>query len=256
MINDILDLTLQEIENGFRLSGDGERYVCAVCGAGFERGEVFKVGERFFGAEKAARQHVASEHGSMLDVLMSGDKKYTGITAHQKNLLRMMAAGMTDADIASETKTSVSTVRSQRFTFREKAKQAKLFLAVYELVLREKEKAGSNADTRQELIDIHAGATMVDERYMITKAEEEAIVSNMFYSLEPLRLKLLSPKEKKKIVILKRIAGQFERGREYGEKEINDILSAVYDDYATLRRYLIEYGFMDRTKDGAAYWLK
>ncbi|MFR1478879.1 MAG: DUF2087 domain-containing protein [Hydrogeniiclostridium mannosilyticum] len=23
-----------------------------------------------------------------------------------------------------------------------------------------------------------------------------------------------------------------------------------------LRRYLIEYGFMDRTKDGAVYWVK
>jgi hypothetical protein len=30
----------------------------------------------------------------------------------------------------------------------------------------------------------------------------------------------------------------------------------VYDDYVTVRRYLIEYGFLDRKDDGSQYWLK
>ncbi|MBJ6950597.1 DUF2087 domain-containing protein, partial [Vibrio cholerae] len=29
-----------------------------------------------------------------------------------------------------------------------------------------------------------------------------------------------------------------------------------YPDFVTLRRYLIEYGFLDRTDDGSQYWVK
>ncbi|MCL2507973.1 MAG: DUF2087 domain-containing protein [Oscillospiraceae bacterium] len=105
-----------------------------------------------------------------------------------------------------------------------------------------------------EAFEIHSGATMVDERYMATAEETEKIIGTFFSSTEPLVLKSLSPKEKKKLVILRVISGQFEKGKRYGEKEVNGILEAIYEDYATVRRYLIEYGFMERTKDCAEYW--
>jgi hypothetical protein len=97
---------------------------------------------------------------------------------------------------------------------------------------------------------------MVDDRYFTTKAEEEKIITAAFESLQPLKLKFFSPKEKKKIVILRKIAGQFEEGRKYNEKEVNSILKVIYEDFATIRRYLIEYGFMERTNDCKEYWLK
>lgn len=97
---------------------------------------------------------------------------------------------------------------------------------------------------------------MVDDRYFISKSEEDKIVVSLFESLQPLKLKVFSPKEKKKIVILRRIAEQFEKDRKYSEKEVNAILKAIYEDYATIRRYLIEYGFMGRTNDCKEYWLK
>ena len=56
-------------------------------------------------------------------------------------------------------------------------------------------------------------------------------------------------------MILGKIAEQFEHGRQYSEKEVNQILKPIFEDFATLRRYLIMYGFMERTRDGAAYWL-
>ncbi|XID96077.1 DUF2087 domain-containing protein [Paenibacillaceae bacterium WGS1546] len=31
---------------------------------------------------------------------------------------------------------------------------------------------------------------------------------------------------------------------------------SAYDDYAVLRRNLVEYGWMDRLPDGSQYWLK
>lgn len=46
----------------------------------------------------------------------------------------------------------------------------------------------------------------------------------------------------------------FEFGRDYTEKEVNEILGAVYDDYAILRRYLVDTGRLDRDSYGHHYW--
>jgi len=69
-------------------------------------------------------------------------------------------------------------------------------------------------------------------------------------------LSAFPPKQKKKLVILQVIAEQFERGRKYSEKEVNGIIRPIFGDVETLRRYLIEYGFMGRTQNGSEYWLK
>lgn len=254
-MDDILDWSVEEIQKGCAYEKETDRYICNICRRAFENGEVYKDGERYFNAEKMAERHVTAAHGAMLDLLVSFDKRYTGLTDIQKTLLRLMSAGLSDQQIAVETGTTASTVRHQRFVFKEKAKQAKLYLAIYMLAVHDKRKARSIVASSEEFIDIHGGAKMVDERYQITKEEEETIVSNMFSSLEPLRLINLSPKEKKKIVILKKIAGQLDSDRKYTEKELNSILQAIYNDFATIRRYLIEYGFMDRTPDGKEYWL-
>lgn len=63
-------------------------------------------------------------------------------------------------------------------------------------------------------------------------------------------------KEKKKIIILREIATNFKSGEIYTEKEINRVLKRIYDDYVLIRRYLIEYGFLDRNTNGTGYWVK
>ena len=91
----------------------------------------------------------------------------------------------------------------------------------------------------------------------ITPEEEEKILKSMFSSLEPLKLKVLTSKAKKKQVVIKKIASQFEVGKTYTEMEVNGILKPIYpEDYSTLRRNLIEFGYMERKSDGSAYWLK
>ena len=54
--------------------------------------------------------------------------------------------------------------------------------------------------------------------------------------------------------ILTKIAEQFEFDREYTGKEVDVILKENFDDYVSLRRSLIEYGFFNRTADGSKYW--
>ncbi|WP_249730514.1 DUF2087 domain-containing protein [Paenibacillus sp. J2TS4] len=123
-------------------------------------------------------------------------------------------------------------------------------MAVYEQVF---EKTVFDEDA---ITSIHNTATMVDDRYVTTEKEKAHILSTAFKSLSPLRLKDFSPKAKKKVIILARIAEEFEAGRKYSEKEVIDILKNIFDDHAVLRRYLVDYGFMDRISNGREYWVK
>lgn len=255
MLDNILQMSLDEVKNGYAYNSNTKEYTCLTCKKVFEVGEIFTFNERYYDALKAIQIHVDKEHGNMFNVLTSFDKKYTGITENQKELLSMINNGLSDNEIAKITGVSPSTIRHQRFVFREKAKQAKLYLSIFEMV----EKSSSekkDKNLQNELIDIHAGAKMVDDRYFITNSEEDKIISSSFESLQPLKLKVFSPKEKKKIVILRKIALQFDSGKKYSETEVNAILKSIYADYATIRRYLIEYGFMERTNNCKEYWLK
>jgi hypothetical protein len=95
------------------------------------------------------------------------------------------------------------------------------------------------------------------EKFDITPEEEEKILRNVFSSLEPLKLKVISSKAKNKSVIFHKIAQQFEKDKKYTEMEINGILKQIYPaDFSTLRRSLIEMGYMERKSDGSEYWLK
>lgn len=255
MLDKILAMTIEEIKNGYSFNSQTDSYICNICGIEFENGEIFEASGRYFSAEKMIKIHNKKDHIDMLDILSSNDKKYTGITENQKELLKMIYSGITDNEIAKKTGVAPSTIRHQRFVFKEKAKLAKLFLAIYELAIQGTEKGKTLPNKNEEIIDVHRGAKMVDDRYFVTKAEGEKVLSTMFSSLNPLKLKTFSTKEKKKIIILKKISEQFERNKRYSEKELNGIIKEIYEDFTTIRRYLIEYGFMERTKDCKEYWL-
>jgi hypothetical protein len=50
----------------------------------------------------------------------------------------------------------------------------------------------------------------------------------------------------KRLVVLDHLAGLFEPGRRYPEPEVNRLLARYHPDYAMLRRYLVDDGFLDR----------
>ncbi|NCB78926.1 MAG: DUF2087 domain-containing protein [Bacilli bacterium] len=43
------------------------------------------------------------------------------------------------------------------------------------------------------------------------------------------------------------------KGSTFTEKEVNDFLAEIYDDYAILRRYLVDYGYLSRDQYGLEY---
>lgn len=69
------------------------------------------------------------------------------------------------------------------------------------------------------------------------------------------RLTQIPTKQKKLMAVLQWLATKFEASREYTEREVNAIVSEIHDDYATLRRNLIEFGFLRRERGGGRYWV-
>jgi hypothetical protein len=66
------------------------------------------------------------------------------------------------------------------------------------------------------------------------------------------RLQSIPVAEGKKLVILDWLAQDFEPGTTYTEKMVNLILGKRHADTAALRRYLVDFGFLDRAE--GQYW--
>jgi hypothetical protein len=66
------------------------------------------------------------------------------------------------------------------------------------------------------------------------------------------RLTQIPATRTKRLIVLDRLASEFEPGRRYDEREVNDTLRVWHDDVAALRRYLVDEGFLSR--DHGAYW--
>ncbi len=63
-------------------------------------------------------------------------------------------------------------------------------------------------------------------------------------------------KQKKALVILRWLATLFEPERFYSEAEVNALLKTVYaEDYVSLRRDLVDLGYLRRERGGGKYWL-
>lgn len=81
-------------------------------------------------------------------------------------------------------------------------------------------------------------------------SDEEAEILGRFFSGE--RLMEIPGAHAKRRIVLERLAMEFEPGVRYTEPEVNFALQMWHADYAALRRYLVDEGFMDRA-DGS-YW--
>lgn len=79
--------------------------------------------------------------------------------------------------------------------------------------------------------------------------DEEAVLRTFFRNG---RLTEVPMKATKRRIVLERIASEFEPGVRYEEKEVNEIVGRFLNDYASLRRYLVDEGFLDR--ESGVYW--
>ncbi|AFU12388.1 Transcriptional regulator [Bacillus thuringiensis MC28] len=253
-VNDISekfwDASVEELKKGYVFDEEAEEYICLACGEAFIKGVIYQHNQVLYEAEKFVQLHMHSEHTSMFDYLLNLDKKFTGLTDLQKKMVQFFHMGLNDKEIVKEMDGgSTSTIRNHRFTLREKMKQAKVFLALMEL-------SEEKSKVQTKFVPIHRTATMVDDRYNITEEENDEVLKTHFIDGLDGPLSKFPKKQKRKLIILRHLVKKFDSNQKYSEKEVNTILENVYPDFVTLRRYLIEYGFLDRTADGSQYWVK
>jgi hypothetical protein len=74
--------------------------------------------------------------------------------------------------------------------------------------------------------------------------EQAAVLRNFVH--EDGRIRELPARAAKREQVLEYVAARFEPGREYTEKAVNGVLAELYDDYVTLRRYLVDAGLLTR----------
>lgn len=61
------------------------------------------------------------------------------------------------------------------------------------------------------------------------------------------KLYAMPHKQEQVTTILSEIAQKFSMDKQYEEREVNVILEEVNEDYCTLRRYLVDYGYLSRS---------
>ena len=66
------------------------------------------------------------------------------------------------------------------------------------------------------------------------------------------RLEVIPARRSKRRHVLDWLAQEFEPGRVYPESVVNGMLGRFHPDYAALRRYLVDEGFMERRQ--GFYW--
>lgn len=79
--------------------------------------------------------------------------------------------------------------------------------------------------------------------------DEQAVLARFFRGK---RLLEIPATRSKRLVVLERLALEFEPGRRYPEKEVNGILALWHPDYAALRRHLVDEQLLDRAE--GEYW--
>ena len=237
------DETVEQLVKGYK---EENGFVsCIHCAETFAVHEVFPVGGKWLNAYGMMEQHIAEVHTSPFHALLALDAKVNGLSDVQREMLNLFYAQQSDKEIVEQSSVnSISTVRQHRFKLREKERQARMLVALMQLLKEPTHYA------------IHKGARQVDERYSIEQTEREKVLATYFKDGLDGAIDVIPSKEKKKLIILQHILKRFEIGKQYNEKEVNNILKTVHTDYVSLRRHLIEYGFMDRNDNGSSYWVK
>jgi len=83
---------------------------------------------------------------------------------------------------------------------------------------------------------------------------EENQVFVQHYTRSDGSLKMIPTQLKKITAILEYTSSGFDFDAFYSEKEVNAILNHYHPDSTTLRRHLVDFGYLGRERNGSRYW--
>lgn len=121
------------------------------------------------------------------------------------------------------------------------------------LVRARMEETGENYTTaRAALLETRPSTDVLNDPREQAYAEHRTVVDRF---MQGGRLTSWPSKRRTRAHLLLHLVTYFEPGRTYTEKQVNEILAALWQDYAFMRREMVEYGYLVRTADASAYCL-
>jgi hypothetical protein len=241
--------TVPQLAAGYTAAADA--FACLFCEESTRRGRIYPHGDDLVEAELAMRLHIEATHASTFHALLALGKKGTGLSDTHRRLLAHLYEGRSDKEIqALVGDISLSTIRNHRFILREKARQARVFLALMDLLESGRQDPGSR------FIPIPGSRSADDERFAITEAEFGKIIRANFPDGPDGLMARFPKKQKHKVAVMIHILKRFDAARRYNQTEVNEILASAAEDYTTLCRYMVDYRFLGRTRDGSEYWVE
>ena len=126
--------SVEDLMRGYVHDINSNTFICLYCGAIYEDGIIYQNKEKIYTAKKAAEIHIKLKHGGAFEYLLSLDKKYTGISERQKEIFKVFFDNVDNQDAANKLDTSPSTIRSYKFKSHIKMRQAKIYLAIGNLL--------------------------------------------------------------------------------------------------------------------------
>jgi len=187
--------TVRHLIDGYTSAGGALE--CMFCDETFSRGRIYRLGDDLVEAELAMKEHIRTEHGSSFEALLALGKKGTGLSDTQRSLLDHFYQGMSDREIQPLAGgVSLSTIRNHRFALRERARQAKVFLALMEML------ESGRQDPASSFIEIPGRKSASDERFAITRTEFRKIVGKSFPDGPDGMMSNFPRKQKHKVAVL------------------------------------------------------
>lgn len=131
---DFKELSIDELAKGYIKNIKKGEYSCIFCGEIFEEGVIYSNDGKMVTAEKAVMEHVRVEHSGAFNALLNLDKQVCGLTDIQKNLLLNMYEQNDNKTICEDMGISPATVRTHKFNLQKAKREAKILLALIEIV--------------------------------------------------------------------------------------------------------------------------
>jgi hypothetical protein len=88
-----------------------------------------------------------------------------------------------------------------------------------------------------------ARAALEARAYDAARDEQLRLVGRLFTDG---RIERVPAKRKVRAAVLLEVLSRFEPGRDYAEREVNEVLLGVHGDFAYLRRELVNYHYLER----------
>lgn len=158
--------------------------------------------------------------------------------------------------LADETRLEILNILMKEDSYVEKiACELSLTPATICYHLKKMESAGVVKCSRSQFYIIYSLNREIFDKplYEVIKKDVQVIDKEEKYKKEVLsnffkygKLTQIPTQRKKREIVLAEIANEFQPEREYGEREVNEIIMRFHEDYCLIRREMIAFGIMTR----------